>query len=194
MPIVWLLRADHPAVVLGSTQPDTSVDRRRAGAEGFDVVRRRSGGGAVVLEPGAVVWVDVLVPVADRLWSVDVGRAFGWLGETWVDALAALGVREARWHDGPLVRTLWSDRVCFAGLGPGEVTVGGRKVVGMSQRRTRDAALFQCAALLRWDAREAADLLGLDATAGAELEGMATGLGVDGDALEGAFLQAVAGR
>ena len=46
--------------------------------------------------------------------------------------------------------TAWSKLVCFAGLGPGEVTVAGAKVVGMGQRRTRAGALFQCAALLEW--------------------------------------------
>ncbi|HEX6785774.1 MAG TPA: hypothetical protein VF076_01140, partial [Acidimicrobiales bacterium] len=49
------------------------------------------------------------------------------------------------------VRTPWSPLVCFSGLGPGEVHAGGRKVVGISQRRTRGWARFQCAAYLRWD-------------------------------------------
>ena len=49
--------------------------------------------------------------------------------------------------------------VCFAGLGPGEVTVDGRKVVGISQRRTRAWARFQCAALGRWDPAALAELL-----------------------------------
>jgi lipoate---protein ligase len=194
VPAVWILAADRPAVVLGSTQPDTAVDRERARAGGFEVVRRRSGGGAVVLRPGAVVWVDVLVPATDGLWTVDVGRAFSWLGETWVEALAAVGVPDARWHNGPMLRTPLSDSVCFAGLGPGEVTVGGRKVVGMSQRRTRHAALFQCAALLEWDAGAVAELLGLDGTTAAELEQVARGLAVDAEALEGAFVEALARR
>ena len=33
--------------------------------------------------------------------------------------------------------TPWSKVLCYAGLGAGEVTVAGRKVVGMSQRRER---------------------------------------------------------
>ena len=45
----------------------------------------------------------------------------------------------------------WSKLVCFAGLGPGEVSVGERKAVGISQRRTRVAARFQCALYHRWD-------------------------------------------
>jgi lipoate---protein ligase len=80
-----------------------------------------------------------------------VGRAAWWVGEAWVAALAALGVADAVVHRGSLVRTVWSSKVCFAGLGPGEVTVGHRKVVGISQRRTRAGVLFQCAVPLAWD-------------------------------------------
>ena len=37
----------------------------------------------------------------------------------------------------------WSALVCFAGLGPGEVTLDGQKLVGLSQRRTRDGVRIQ---------------------------------------------------
>ena len=117
---------------------------------GTPIVRRRSGGGAVLVEPGGLVWVDAFVPAGDPLWDDDVGRAFAWFGEVWSAALADAGVPGARAHDGALVATAWSRLVCFAGLGPGEVTLDGAKVVGMSQRRTRAGALFQSAALLEW--------------------------------------------
>lgn len=137
-----------PAVVLGSTQGDGVL---APGAGGVDVARRRSGGGAVLVEPGRVLWAEVVVPAGDPLWQADVGRAAWWLGDEWAATLAALGVGGAVVHRGGLVRAPWSAAVCFAGLGPGEVTVGGRKVVGISQRRTREGALFQCAVPLAWD-------------------------------------------
>lgn len=140
----------RPAVVLGSTQGYGVVV---PGAAGLDVARRRSGGGAVLVEPGRVVWADVVVPAGDELWLADVGRAAWWLGDVWAAALVALGLVGApvAVHRAGLVRAPWSSLVCFAGLGPGEVTVGGRKAVGISQRRTRDGALFQCAVPLAWD-------------------------------------------
>jgi lipoate-protein ligase A len=148
---LWWFDVERPAVVLGSTQPEPSVDRPAASAAGIEVARRRSGGGAVWLAPGEVTWVDLVVPAGDPLWSDDVGRATWWLGETWAAVLAQLGVVDLDVHAGPLVRTAWSPLVCFSGLGPGEVTAGGRKVVGISQRRTRSSARFQCAVLHRWD-------------------------------------------
>jgi lipoate-protein ligase A len=92
----------------------------------------------------------------------DVGRAFHWLGDVWASALGALGVGGAQVHRRGLVHTALSDLVCFAGLGPGEITVDGAKVVGMAQRRTRAGALFQCAVPLVWNPDRLAGLLGLD--------------------------------
>jgi lipoate-protein ligase A len=152
---VRVLEATAPALVLGSTQP--MVER-----DDVDVVRRRSGGGAVLVEPGAVVWIDVVVPRGDDLWDDDVARAFWWLGDAWVAALGALGVDGAEVHRGPLIASPLSSLVCFAGLGPGEVVVGGRKAVGMSQRRTREGALFQCAVPLAWHGARLVELLGLE--------------------------------
>ncbi len=94
-----------------------------------------------MVSPGFGLWVDVVLPAGDPLWVDDVRRSSLWLGRAWASLLGGTV------FDGPFVRTPLSDVWCFAGLGPGEVTVDGRKVVGISQRRTRDWALFQCAAL-----------------------------------------------
>ena len=176
---MWVVEPTEPAVVLGSTQEMSIV------LPGTPVVRRRSGGGAVLVEPGGLVWVDVFVPADDPLWEADVGRAFAWLGATWVTALGA----GATAHAGPLVTTPWSKLICFAGLGPGEVTMEGAKVVGMAQRRSRSGALFQCAALLEWHPERLLDCLDLTADqrhrGTQELAGVARGLEVDVDAFLG---------
>ncbi len=188
---VAVLEVDRAAVVLGSTQALDAVDGRAAAGAGVDVVRRRSGGGAVLLEPGGAVWVDVVIPRDDRLWSDDVGRAFAWLGDVWAGALEDLGV-EAEVHRGGLCTTPWSRLACFGGLGPGELTVAGRKVVGLAQRRTRSAARFQCAALLRWEPERLVRLLAMDPTdrarAAAELSAAAAPVAVPGSLLVDAFL------
>lgn len=179
--LVRRCEATSAAVVLGSTQPDPPP----SSAGSLPVVRRRSGGGAVLVVPGDVLWVDVVVPRHDALWDDDVGRAFHWLGDAW-----AAAVGRADTHRGPLVTTPWSRAVCFAGLGPGEVTVDGRKVVGIAQRRTRDGALFQCAALLAWHPGPLAERLGLAPDALGELrEVVAPIQDVDADVLFDRFVQ-----
>jgi len=160
---VWVHAVTGPALVLGSTQSPDLVDPEAAARAGVEVVRRRSGGGAVLVEPGGVVWVDVVVPPHDGRWDDDVGRATHWVGDAWARALAACGIAGATVHRGGMAPTPWSRLVCFGGMGPGEVAVGGRKVVGIAQRRTRDGARFQTAVLLRWEPERLLALLRLPA-------------------------------
>ena len=121
---VWWSSVDRPALVLGSAQRPEVADADALAAAGVELVRRRSGGGAVLLVPGEVVWADVIVPAGDPLWDDDVGRATHWLGATWARALETCGLPDATVHRGPMVRTPWSSLVCFSGLGPGEVQMG----------------------------------------------------------------------
>jgi lipoate---protein ligase len=148
---LWLAEVTRPAIALGSAQRRELIDGPAALAAGVDVVTRRSGGGAVWLAPGAQVWADVFIGRDDPLWVDDVGTSMDWLGAVWVEALSSLGLDGLTVHRGALVRNEWSSVVCFAGLGPGEVTWHGAKVVGISQRRTRTGARFQCSALLAWE-------------------------------------------
>lgn len=145
----WWFEVQAPALVLGSAQRDDVVDRAACERVGVEVVRRRSGGGAVLLVPGLVVWLDLVLPADHPRWDADVGRAAWWVGDLWVDVLGRLGVPDAAAHRGPLQSSPWSRLVCHAGLGPGEVTAQGVKLVGISQRRTRHAARFQCSLQLR---------------------------------------------
>lgn len=152
-------RPSSGAVVVGSTQPMESIDHDRASALGLPVIRRRSGGGAVLVRPGSVLWVTVDLPRGDPLWCEDVGRSFLWLGQAWADALSASGAKEAEVYTERPVRTEWASTICFAGLGAGEVQVEGRKTVGLAQRRGREGATFHCAALLEWDPGEMASVV-----------------------------------
>ena len=173
-PLLRVLKARRDAVVLGSSQPYEHLDARRVAAAGLEVVRRRSGGAAVLVGPAHGLWVDLLVPSTSTAWRADVSHAAWWVGERWAEALSVSGVACVEsgagvatgngrgslevWRAG-IARRAWSDRVCFAGLGPGEVTLDGQKLVGMSQRRTRQAALFQCALVYRWQPRDLLDVL-----------------------------------
>jgi lipoate---protein ligase len=139
----------RPTLALGSAQTRADVDHRVADALGVEVVQRRSGGGAVLLWPGEFVWLDVVIPVDDRRWDADVGRAMVWVGQWWATALAGLGV-SGQVHTAGLRSDEWSRQVCWNGVGTGEVMAGGSKLVGISQRRTRHLARFQSMCHLRW--------------------------------------------
>lgn len=193
---VDVLVVERPSLVLGSTQRAEDVDTEVSEALLVEVARRRSGGGAVLLLPGDGVWLDVTIPAGDPLWDDDVARAFHWVGRAWAEALTGLGaLPELSVHTGAPVVGEWSRRVCFAGIGAGEVVAGHRKVVGISQRRTREAARFQCAVVGEWDPVPLLGLLRL--TAGERVQGLralrevALGVPVDPDALVDAFLAAL---
>lgn len=160
VPMAWVFEVDRPAIVVGSRQPLEDLDRNEVEGASIEIVRRRSGGGAVLLEPGGTVWIDVIVPRGDRLWSDDVVASASWLGEAWAEVLDELGVGEVQVHHGPLVADPLAPVLCFAALGPGEVSAGNGKTVGLSQRRTRDAARFQCTVPLVWNHDLHARLLG----------------------------------
>jgi lipoate-protein ligase A len=146
------MQPTRPAIVLGSSQRDDDVDRDFCSAHGIDVVRRRSGGGAVYVDPVTSVWVDIVIPRADALWVDDVGRAMHFVGRAWREVLVDLGMGGLVVNEGAHVANDWSKTLCVAGRGTGEVFLGsGAKVVGISQRRTRDFARFQCIAYFAWD-------------------------------------------
>lgn len=133
----------------------------------------------MLVVPADVCWVELSIPSHDPLWDGDVGRSMWWLGRVWAAAVASLLSREVlprevlprevKVHQGPPVRSEWSAAACFAGVGSGEVLLGGRKVVGLSQRRTRHGSLFQCAAPLRLHAGVLASVTALSAARRAAL-------------------------
>ncbi len=189
---LWVLEATNAAVVLGSTQSADVVDGVAATAAGVDVVRRRSGGGAVWVAPDEPIWIDVVIPRDDPLWTDDVGRAFLPIGRAWSAALESLGLHGTSVHDETMVRTDWSGLVCFSGTGPGEVLRDGRKIVGISQRRTRAGARFQCALPRRWDPEPLRAVL-CDPPPSEALDAAGTGVGaIDADDLVAAFVDTLA--
>ncbi|MCU1377217.1 MAG: hypothetical protein JWN29_200 [Acidimicrobiales bacterium] len=189
-----VLEVQRPALVLGSTQAASSADPVAATATGVEVVRRRSGGGAVLLLPGRSTWVDVTIARDDALWEDDVAVAFHWLGRAWATAVRRLGV-DADVHTGRPAENAWSRQICFAGLGAGEVIVGHRKLVGISQRRTREGARFQCIVHRAWDPVPLLGLLAIDdlerAYGLAQLADVATGLDLPSEQIVSALVAAL---
>ena len=133
-----------PALVLGSAQPETDA------ATTIDVVKRGTGGGAVLCEAGTLL-IDLAVPAGHLLASEDVTEAYRPVGEAIQAALIGMGldcrtvtVDEARAMDD--ARKAAARRACWAGLSPYELVLAdGRKLVGLAQRRRRGAVLHQIA-------------------------------------------------
>ncbi len=150
-PILRWYRPTDAAIVLGRGQQAGWF----SGAD-VPIVSRFSGGGAVLMDDG-LLSLDVIVPAGHPLLEGDLTAPFERVGTAWAAALDALDVPDLTVHSGASTtprRGSERDRllaaICYATLGRGEVTSGGRKIVGLAQRRRRPGALIQCGLLRRW--------------------------------------------
>ncbi len=161
-PTLRWYEASRPAIVLGRGQGAPAVSER------VDVVTRFSGGGAVLLDSD-VLSLDVLVPAGHPLLDGDLTAAFLRVGHGWARALRELGVPDVTVWEGPSTarrrgsaRERLAAAVCYATIGRGEISSGGRKLVGLAQRRRRPGALVQCGLLRRWRPAKLLRALGAD--------------------------------
>jgi lipoate-protein ligase A len=124
---VWEL--DHLAVVLGAScrrLENVRVDACQT--DGVEIARRSSGGGTVVIGPGALNFSVVLpIDASPELQGVDTAQRYV-LGRT-LDALRLEGV-------GPMEMR-----------GSGDLTIDGRKFSGSAQRRLRRHVLIHASIL-----------------------------------------------
>jgi len=134
-----------PAVVLGRGQRPTAEVLERAEGEHLAVVTRSSGGGAVVTGPWMLSFT-LLLPAVHPLAKASLPVGYRAVGEACRGVLNRFrlpteiaGHTAATGADGAL-RANELGWACFADVSHGElVAVGGRKVVGLSQVRRRDA-------------------------------------------------------
>jgi len=139
---VVVMHPHRPALVLGSAQRGWVRPRQVEWPAEVDLVQRSSGGGAVFVDATQSVWIDLVVSRAADVLPDDVVSSMVLAGQWWANALCACGAEGLVVHDAPLVPGRVPE-VCFSGRGPGEVMLGDRKLVGLSQRRTRSTVRIQ---------------------------------------------------
>lgn len=178
LPTLRWYRSATPAIVLGRSQARLATAAFHGGADpearrAVSVVTRFSGGGAVLMDDD-LLSLDVIVPTGHPLTLGRVSDAFLPVGRAWKEALAELGVTgltvnpnpspprpEAATDSDDARQRVLAD-LCYATLGRGEVAAGGRKLVGLAQRRRRPGALIQCGLLRRWRPSRLLSALGVD--------------------------------
>ncbi|HTT58490.1 MAG TPA: hypothetical protein VMF33_00430 [Acidimicrobiales bacterium] len=132
---VYVARVETPTLVLGGHQSPSILNPRTLSHT--PVRRRRGGGGLVLLRPDDL-WIDWWIPCGDARWSNDVRVSSLLVGSWWASALRERTSHAVSVHDGALEGSGAHRVVCFAGRGPGEVFVGDRKAVGLTQWRVRE--------------------------------------------------------
>jgi lipoate-protein ligase A len=91
-PTLRIWEWDESAVVIGSFQSlKNEVDPEGAARHGYDVVRRISGGGAMMMEKGAVITYSLYVP-AELVQGMSFADSYAFLDEWVIESLRSLGI------------------------------------------------------------------------------------------------------
>ncbi len=142
-PLLRLWEPRKPAVVLGASGRLAEVFVDRCRRDGVPIARRGSGGGTVVVGPGALNFSAILAKdAAPGLDAVDLAQRF-------VLERVADAIRDS----GPAVQV----------LGSGDLTLEGRKVSGSAQRRLKGHFLVHATILYDFPLAAIDDYLGLPA-------------------------------
>lgn len=135
------LYAWSPATIsLGRFQPYRAYEALAAQAGALPVVRRVTGGGAILHD--AELTYSLTLPCDHRLARGNPACLYDPVHEAVIGAVGDLGVTAERCNadDAPTARRD-APFFCFARRHPTDVIVGSAKLAGSAQRRSRDAVL-----------------------------------------------------
>lgn len=151
IPTVRLYGWRPACVSLGRAQTEAEVDVEAARAWGLDVVRRATGGGAILHNESEVTY-GVVLPLDHPGLPRDISGSFSFVSEGIVRALRVLGLPA----EIESVPDNTRETLCYVRKQGTNVMVRGRKISGGAQRRT-DKALLQHGTVIveRDDARMA---------------------------------------
>ena len=135
-PVLRVYRWSPPCLSLGRNQPSGGYDRDEIRRRGLDVVRRPTGGRAVLHHR------ELTYSVATREGELGGPRqSYAAINRALVAGLARLGVPARLQPAGTERAPIPSLAPCFEQPVEGEVTAGGRKLVGSAQRTDRGVML-----------------------------------------------------
>ena len=139
------LYAWHPACLsLGHAQPFSEVNTSVLGAQGWDVVRRPTGGRAI-LHVDELTY-SVIAPQSEPRVKGGVLESYLRLSEALIAALNLLGLSPEANEKSPDQKPNNTNPVCFEIPSNYEITVNGKKLIGSAQAR-RNTGLLQHGAL-----------------------------------------------
>lgn len=130
---------DRASLTIGRFQRAGELDLGYCRSEDIPLVRRPTGGRAVL--HGEELTYSFSASTREGPFSKSLLDSYGKLGTAFSRAFRSLGIpaeaREARWAMGT------RSPLCFESASYGEISVGGKKIIGSAQRRWPGALLQQ---------------------------------------------------
>ena len=136
-PTLRLYRWNLPCISLGYSQPFSAIDYQQLNIRGWDVVRRPTGGQAI-LHTDELTYA-VIGPKTDPRLGGGLLHSYRRISEALGEALKILGV-PAQVHTGNN-HGAQNQPVCFENPSDFEITVAGKKIIGSAQARKKEAIL-----------------------------------------------------
>lgn len=158
LPVLRLYTWQPPCLSLGHAQPIEAVDAARCAELGWEIVRRATGGRAV-LHIDELTYT-VCAPDDEPRVAGGVLESYRRLSAGLLRGLRGLGLEPER------AQSVYEDRgeqgpACFDGPSDYEITIGQRKLLGSAQLRRRGVVLQHGALPLAGDITRIADVLNL---------------------------------
>jgi lipoyl(octanoyl) transferase len=139
LPTLRLYAWDPPCLSLGYAQPFSDVDTTRLHTHGWDVVRRPTGGRAI-LHTDELTY-SVIAPLNEPLIGGTVLESYNRLATALLAAVKSLNVPVEMKEHQPGLNTNAMGPVCFEAPSTYEIMVEGKKLIGSAQARRKEGVL-----------------------------------------------------
>lgn len=138
-PTLRLYSWSPPCLSLGNAQPISQIDPTRLSAYGWDIVRRSTGGRAI-LHTDELTY-SVTAPLEDPNFEGGVLQSYKYISDGLISALSILGLQVEIQPEVVLSEQERSQPVCFQMPSSYEITVNEKKLVGSAQLRRKGGVL-----------------------------------------------------
>jgi lipoate-protein ligase A len=140
LPILRLYAWTPACLSLGVAQPFADVDTARLRARGWDVVRRITGGRAI-LHTDELTY-SVIGPAENPILAGSVLESYNRIAKALLRAVQELGMLvEIKEAVGQVANLSKSNPICFEVPSTYEITVNGKKLIGSAQARRKEGVL-----------------------------------------------------
>ena len=138
IPTLRLYAWEPPCLSLGQAQPFADVDMERLKQRGWEVVRRLTGGRAI-LHTDELTY-SVIAPLNEPRVEGSVLESYNRLAQALLLAVKTLGLL-VEMKEGKASDSATPNPVCFEVPSTYEITVNGKKLVGSAQARKKEGVL-----------------------------------------------------